>query len=318
MPNATVEQVVDAVIKKRQEKKSAGFFADIFWDFKMSNEEAKKFLLSENTNKKNSVFSGLEQLKNFSFTNILKPLFNTDLSKLKTYLEVNKDNAFALWKLKQQIERQQKFNIELAIQWVKSSKYNQVRSNLSHEINRYDEYIWPYSLEYYDKMKTAQKLGDIIVKKWPIKQSSENYCGAGVRSILTRYMWFSWFPTSWANWETRDTILEERNITTHNWKRVIFKKVEVKSPYDAKAWCVIPYEANAELWTPARKKSGHVEIKWNDWNYYFDRKGLTPWWSARVSFAEAKKMTAEEYRRKTGFQGYVYYPVIEGELEQAA
>ncbi len=338
MPNVTIEQVVDTVIKKREEKKADSFFADIFWDFKMSNEEAKKFLLPEDANGKESFLSKLEQLKNFSFMNILKPFFNTDLSKLKTYLEVNKDNAFALWKLKQQIEQQKKLNIELALQKAKNNTAQNVQSNPTQnaqskpvQINslqenthyEYDDfsdnnYVWPYSLEWYQQRKTAQKLAKVVVENGPYKQSRKNNCGAGVRAILHHYMWFNGFPTSWANWETRDTILEQRYITTNNWKKVKFEKRKVKTPYEAKPWAIIPYEANAELWSPARKKYGHIEVKWSDWNYYFDRKGKSPWWSARVSFAEAQKMTAEEYRRKTWFQGYVYYPVIEWELDQVA
>lgn len=196
-----------------------------------------------------------------------------------------------------------------------SSTVENVQSNPN---NSQNEYIWPYSLEYYEEMKTAQKLWQQVVEYWPYKQNHKNYCWAGVRSILTSYMWFSGFPNRGANGEKRDTILEENYITSQDWKKVEFKKVKVKTPYEAKPWAIIPYEANAELWTDARKGAGHVEIKWSDGNYYFDVKWSQPWGSAKVSLDQANAMTAKEYKQKTWFQWYVYYPVLAWELDNVA
>lgn len=198
----------------------------------------------------------------------------------------------------------------------KSPTVENIQSNLTYARN---EYIWPYSVEYYDQMKTAQKLGsEVVWKPFVVKLWKTGLCWAWVRGILTTYMWFSWFPNSWANGEKRDTILEKNNVTDKTWKKVEFKKVKVKTPYDAKPWAIIPYEADAILWTSARKKYWHIEVKWSDGNYYFDTKAHTPWGSARVSLAKAKDMSAEEYKEKTWFQWYVYYPVIEWEINQVA
>ncbi len=338
MSSATVEQVVETIIDKRKEVEWSSFsdLVDSAYLLSVTGvDDSKKWMF--------------ESLKNGMLSLIwsVSSLFRPEISKLKKYFELHKNDALLLWVLKKEIEHQQKLNIELALQQANNNTvqnvhlksrpvsntfdhddvdYNKsensklenskLEDNKLEDNNEYDidKYIWPYSLEYYEQMHTAHKLANIIAKKWPIRQSSKNYCGAGVRSLLTKYMWFSWFPTSWAHGKIRDTILEERVITTKEWKMVKFIKEKVKTPYEAKPWAVIPYEAYAELWTSARKQSGHVEIKWSDWKYYFDLKASMPWWSARVSFAEAQKMTAEEYRKKTWFQGYVYYPVIEGEI----
>lgn len=167
MPNvekATVEQVVDAVIDKRSDtnkNKEDGIFGEIFGKFKMTNDEAKNFLLPEE-NKGDNVFQKLEELKNFSFESLLKPFFNKDLSELKEYLKNNKNNTFVLWKLKYQIEHQQKLNIELAIQQATSTSVESLKSKPVLSQETYPQFSWLYNF-------WGQK---VAIQSYPFQKSS--------------------------------------------------------------------------------------------------------------------------------------------------
>ena len=99
-------------------------------------------------------------------------------------------------------------------------------------------------------------------------------------------------------------------------KKATFVKVPISHPKEAITWGIVVYNRWA-LWSEMRAIYWHVEIKWNDGEYYSYYKSPRPGWSSYWS-------TTSRYERKvidgsisnpklfqelTGFTGYAYYPL---------
>jgi len=113
-----------------------------------------------------------------------------------------------------------------------------------------------------------------------------------------------WWNSTWEiknSRELNDAWIDINNIINDN---IEVKIRDINYPKDALAWEILVYneDAQASSATNARRKFWHVEIKWNDNNYYSYYKSSIPWGSAKVS----ENISAAEYARLTWFNWKAY------------
>lgn len=123
--------------------------------------------------------------------------------------------------------------------------------------------------------------------------NGNNSCGASVWDALTKFR-IRWLPTSWRHGYAWEWFLDSRSDQ--------FTKVAISHPSEAKPGWILVYSEWARLWTDMRKRYGHVEIKWENNQYYSYYHSPTPGGSA------SSRARWAQYKRDTGFIWYVYYP----------
>lgn len=138
-------------------------------------------------------------------------------------------------------------------------------------------------------------LGEWLMRRGPAKYK-KNSCGASVGNLLIEYG-IPNMPRSGRHGKNWDTICETPPVSQY------FEKVPCDLPTDAPAWSICVYNENATLWSSARRRWWHVEMRWGDGRFYSYYASQNPGGSARSKITDP-----QEYQRLTGFTGYVYQP----------
>ena len=131
-------------------------------------------------------------------------------------------------------------------------------------------------------------------------------CGGWVWRILTVF-WFKGLE----KWDVWDRLWKKWWEFLEPLVPTYFIKVKIDNHTQAKPGGLLWYNAS-KYWSAARQNAWHVEIVWADGRYYYDWVANTPCWSALTSYSWSREellKSPANYKKVTGFSGYVYYPV---------
>lgn len=134
---------------------------------------------------------------------------------------------------------------------------------------------------------------------WIVKNGAypgeKNSCGKSCWALLNAFWFRSILPQTGRDGKNWDSILEKYPVNQY------FNKVAVSHPDKAPAGSVLVFNEWAKRWSSARKKYGHVEIKWANNNYYSYYESPNAGGSSRTA-----EKNPEKYKKETGFTGFAY------------